>query len=381
MLLAATAASIAILALWHWRLRCERLAAGWRTAAVAEGRVGRVAVLIATKDGERTIGLTVSSAAAQADVFVVSDGSTDATADVARAAGAHVLELATNVGKPTALLTAIRELRLTERYGAIAILDDDTIVAADFVRQAVQELEPGVAIVVGKTITRWDDERRWNVWLGCRAYAYWRYQATVRRGQSALNAMNCISGSNSLYRSSLLDAVLAERTPYIVDDTFWTLETHRRRLGRIVYAPRAQAWICDPLDFRSWYRQNLRWLWGTFQGVWGHRIGTRPTRFDVLYALQILDWVLYATGLPLLATLVLWLGWADPVGVVVSYLLGVFAWVVVGAFATGKWRLVLMTPAIVAVDWIYRFTFLHAFALTVRRPRVEVCRWESPARY
>ena len=106
-------------------------------------------------------------------------------------------------------------------------------------------MKDGVGIVVGKTMTNWTHETRWNLWVASRAYSYWRYQVTMRRAQSSFNLLNCISGSNSVYRSSLLDQVLVEKTPYIVDDTYWTLETHRRDLGRIVYAPEAVAHVQD----------------------------------------------------------------------------------------------------------------------------------------
>lgn len=374
-----TVAALAALATAHL---CGRYRIVYRRPEAAQSTFHpRVGVLVATKDGAGSIAATVESVSEQADVYVVSDGSTDDTVAVAREAGAYVLELEENVGKPTAILTAIKRLRLTELYDAIVILDDDTIVAPDFVARCMDALRPDVAIVVGKTMTRWDHARRWNVWLGCRAYSYWRYQATIRRGQSALNALNCISGSNSLYRSSVLDEVLVEKTPYIVDDTYWTLETHRRRLGRIVYAPEAHAWICDPVGFGAWYKQNVRWLWGTLQGVWGHRVGTRRTVFDACYVLLILDWVLYVGFAPtLVATALL----SDAVSLGTMALLygaGVVTWVAAGAIATKRWRLVLMAPAIVAIDWIYRITFVHAFIKTLRQPQVQVCRWESPARY
>jgi poly-beta-1,6-N-acetyl-D-glucosamine synthase len=340
-----------------------------------------IAVLIASKDGERTIAETIRSAVDQADVYVVSDGSTDGTAHVAADSGAHVLELHTNVGKPAALYRAIKTLRLTERYDAIAILDDDTVVAPDFIEQAAQALVPGVAIAVGRTITRWPHKCRWNVWVGSRAYAYWRYQITVRRAQSALNVLNCISGSNSVYRSSLLDQVLVEATPYIVDDTYWTLETHRRRLGRIVYVPAAHAYIQDPTSFRAWYRQNLRWIWGTFQGVWGHRCGTRRSWFDAAYLLLMLDWVLYVFGggvaIGLAAAGILW----SPLWLLIGLPAGYFAWTIPAALCTRKWRLVVMTPAFIVVDWLYRVIFIHALIKTIRQPVVQSCRWESPARY
>lgn len=340
-----------------------------------------VAFLIATKNGAATVAETIRSAEAQGPVYVVSDGSDDDTVAVAEAAGAQVLHLATNVGKPTALRTAIDAFGLTRRYDAIAILDDDTVIDPDFLDHCRRALQPGVAIAVGKTMTRWDDDHAWNLWLASRAYGYWRYQATLRRGQSALNVMTCISGSNSVYRSELLDEVLVDQTPYIVDDTYWTLETHRRKLGRIVYVPEATAHICDPTNLRDWYKQNLRWIWGSFQGVWGHRVGRHASLFDVTYVMQIMDWVLYVVLAPLLVLLALWRNWVEPDTLVTLTLAGYAAGAGIAAIALRKWRLAVMAPALVVVDWLYRVVFMHAFVKTVRQPRVENCRWESPTRY
>jgi poly-beta-1,6-N-acetyl-D-glucosamine synthase len=341
----------------------------------------RAAVVVASRNGEGTIARTVASARAQADVYVVSDGSADATGAVARAAGATVLELDENVGKPAAIHRLLHSLGLLDRYDAIAILDDDTVVAPDFLRRALLALRPGVAIVTGRTITRWEDSTRWNVLVGSRAFAYWRYQAGLRRGQSAVRAMTCISGSNSVFRTSVLREVVVERTPYIVDDTWWTLETVRRGLGRIVYEPSARAWICDPLTLRDWWRQNVRWNWAMFQGIWGHRVGRRASWFDLAYVLVVLDWCLYVLAAPAMVALIALTGWVDPVRFAAWYVAGVFAWVAVGAVATRSWRLLVMTPAIVVIDWIYRATFLHALVRATRQPRVDRCRWESPARY
>ncbi|WP_328347268.1 hypothetical protein [Micromonospora sp. NBC_00421] len=119
----------------------------------------------------------------------------------------------------------------------MAILDDDVLVEADFVTAALAQLADEVAIVVGHNVTWWPAEHRWNPWLAKRAYSYWNHQALVRRIHGHFNVMNCISGSNSVYRTELLDVLLPQRPPYIVDDTYWVLETHRRRLGKVVYAP------------------------------------------------------------------------------------------------------------------------------------------------
>jgi biofilm PGA synthesis N-glycosyltransferase PgaC len=341
-----------------------------------------VAVLIASKDGEKTIADSVRSAVGQASVFVVSDGSSDRTAEVAREAGAEVLALEANVGKPAALYRAITQLRLTSRYQTIAIIDDDTVIAPDFVAKAMEKLSYyGVAIAVGRTITRWSHANRWNVWLASRAYSYWRYQITYRRAQSALNILTCISGSNSVYRSSVLAQVLVEQTPYIVDDTYWTLETHRRKLGNIVYAPEARAHIQDPTSMRAWYKQNVRWLWGTFQGIRGHRCGRHRTLFDLTYGLQMADWILYVLSGPITIALIALGIWWNPMLIAILTAAGYFMWTIPAAIALGKWRLIPLTPFLLVVDWLYRVVFVHALVKTIRQPVVVSCIWESPPRY
>ncbi len=343
-------------------------------------RPHEVAVLIACRNGSATIGSTVRSARATgAQVFVVSDASTDATAATATAAGARVLELATNVGKPAALHAAYTAFDLGGAYRAVAILDDDVLVEPDFVTAALALLADDVAIVVGHNVTWWPAEHRWNPWLAKRAYSYWNYQAIVRRIQSHFNVMNCISGSNSVYRTELLDVLLPQQPPYIVDDTYWVLETHRRQLGKVVYAPRAVAQLQDPTTGRDWYRQNLRWLWGTFQGVIGHRVGRSHSRFDYAYLLLMLHWALYVAGAP--ATLWL-LATAGPgfVGGLLLMLAGQAFWIALAAWRLGRPRLLLFLPTIVLTDLLYRVVLVHALVKAIRRPTVDRCVWSSPGR-
>jgi cellulose synthase/poly-beta-1,6-N-acetylglucosamine synthase-like glycosyltransferase len=301
----------------------------------------------------------------------------------ARAAGASVLALDTNVGKPAALYTLITAERISERFDYVTILDDDTVVADDFVEKCLASFRPDVAIVTGRTESRRAKGRaRLNPLLAARAFAYWRYQVTLRRGQSALGVMNCISGSNSMFRSSVLAEVVVPDTPYIVDDTFWTMEVQRRKLGKIVYAPGAVAAVCDPTNLGDWYRQNLRWLWGTCQGIIGHRVGLRPTLFDFTSVLLVLDWILYVFGPP--TALVLFFlnhPFTSFQHYLLFYLAGFLAWLTIAGLATRRPEIVLMAPAIVLLDFVYRVVFIHAAIKAIRQPRVASCTWTSPKRY
>lgn len=339
-----------------------------------------IAILIACYNGEATIAKTVKDALrTRCDVFVVSDASPDRTAEVARLAGATVFQLEKNSGKPAALLEAYKHFNLSTNYKAIAILDDDVSINADFIRRCLKLMTSEVAIVVGKNITWWPEEMKWNVWLAKRAYSYWNYQLLIRRFQSFLGVMNCISGSNSIYRTELLDQVLYTKPPYIVDDTYWVLETHRRKLGKIVYAPKAHAYLQDPTNFRDWYKQNLRWLWGTFQGVIGHRVGRSWTRFDAAYVVLMCQWALYVLSAPIAVWLLVVVGISHPLEVLL-YLSGYGIWIVCAAIQLKHPRLILFIPAIAAIDLLYRVIFVHALIKALRQPTVENCVWTSPSR-
>ncbi len=346
----------------------------------------RVAVLIACFRGAGTIGQTVEAALLTGcDVYVVDDGSkqktpSDRTAEVARAAGATVLELPVNGGKPKALHSAFHQLDLGKRYDAVAILDDDVLIEPDFIERSLEKLEdPSVAIAVGKNITWWPEEHRWNMWLAKRAFSYWNFQLTIRHVQSLFGVMNCISGSNSVYRSSLLEHVLVEKTPYIVDDTYWVLEAQRRNLGGVVYAPRARAHLQDPTNFKDWYSQNLRWLWGTFQGIIGHRVARQASRFDAAYILLMLHWTIYVVSAPVALVAMVVAAHQAPIFLLLFFA-GYSFWIVAASIGLRQPRLLVFIVPIIISDFIYRCLFVHALVKAVRQPTVENCVWTSPAR-
>jgi hypothetical protein len=79
--------------------------------------------------------------------------------------------------------------------------------------------------------------------------------------------------------------------------------------------------------------------------------------------------------------LALWNNWVEPGTLAGLTVMGYAAGAGIAALALRKWRLAAMAPALIVVDWLYRVVFMHAFVKTVRQPRVENCRWESPTRY
>ncbi|WP_243710558.1 hypothetical protein [Micromonospora sp. KC213] len=119
---------------------------------------------------------------------------------------------------------------------------------------------------------------------------------------------------------------------------------------------------------------------GTFQGVIGHRLGRRNTRFDRAYLLLMLHWVVYVAGAPV----TLWLlATAGPgLGVGLLFLLGGHAlWVALAAWRLRCPRLLLFLPVIVVADQLYRVIMVHAVVKAIRQPTVDRCVWDSPARF
>jgi cellulose synthase/poly-beta-1,6-N-acetylglucosamine synthase-like glycosyltransferase len=356
----------------------------------------RTAVLIACRNGEATIAGAVSSAVGQADVYVVSDGSDDATVAVAVRAGAKVLERGTSGGKPAALRAGNDAFRLSTTYDYIAVLDDDTTLGADYVAKTTSRMDDDqtIAATSGRIDSLWAHTRRWNALVAMRAFMYWSYQITIKRGQNALRVVNVICGANTVFRANVFNQLIDDDAPYAIDDMYWLAEIVRRRLGRVAYVHDARSWTIDPHRFSDWYRQTVRWSWGQFQSVRGHRLGwpihRDPARrfgyrfswFDIAYLALLLDWLPYMLEPLLLPPVAILLSsWIDPLWFLLYYLAASLAWIVAAAVALRKPRLIVLSPAIIVLDLVYRVAMFHAVVKTILIPRIAVCRWDSPPRF
>jgi biofilm PGA synthesis N-glycosyltransferase PgaC len=356
----------------------------------------QTAVVIACKNGEATIGSTVRSAVDQADVYVVSDGSTDRTCAVAEAMGAHVLECRTSQGKPVALRACNEHFALTARYRHVAVLDDDTTIEPLYIARLESRMngDRRIAAASGRVDSLWDHTRRWNPLIAMRAFTYWSYQVTVKRGQNALRVVNVICGANSLFRSDVFARLIRDDVPYAVDDMYWTAEIVRRRLGRVAYVHEARSWTIDPHRFRDWYKQTVRWSWAQFQSIRGHRLGrplertrgrflgVRFSWFDFAYLALLLDWVPYMLEPLIVPPLAYFLReWINPLWFAAFYFASTLGWITIAAVALRKPRLIVLAPALVVLDLVYRACMLHAFVKTLVTPTIESCTWVSPTRF
>lgn len=110
----------------------------------------RIAILIPALDAASSVGSVVEeSLRHMPDVIVVNDGSTDRTAEAARAAGAVVLDHPKNLGKGGALKTGFR-YALEHGFDAVISIDaDGQHLPAEIPRFVAAWRETGADLIIG----------------------------------------------------------------------------------------------------------------------------------------------------------------------------------------------------------------------------------------
>jgi glycosyltransferase involved in cell wall biosynthesis len=184
-------------------------------------------------------------------VWVVDDGSSDGTAEVARAAGAHVIELGTNMGKGGALLAAA------------STLDADVLVLLD---ADLVGLEPSHVRALAEPVLIGDADMTRGVFRGGR----WRTTAAQRLAPQ-------LNGQRALLRSGLL------RVPGIGASRYGAevaIGEHARRAGwrcrnvaldgvSQVMKEEKRGWLTGLALRAKMYRDIVRALW---RALWRPRM-------------------------------------------------------------------------------------------------------------
>jgi hypothetical protein len=115
----------------------------------------------------------------------------------------------------------------------------------------------------------------------------------------------------------------------------------------------------------------------------GNRLRVRFSWFDLAYLALLVDWLPYMLE-PLLVVPFAHSSWADGstrCGLPRSTSVRAFVWITIAACVLRKPRLILLAPAVLALDLVYRVTMLHATVKAILQPRVTHCSWDSPTRF
>ena len=294
-----------------WRLAAERRRVPGLLVPSMFYRPEEVAVLIAAHNEEPVIGDAVAAARGLVparNVFVVSDGSDDATVERSRAAGATTWDLTPNRGKAGAIRAGVERFRIPERFPLLLLLDADSRPRADYLRTALPLFtDPGVVAVAGRATTAPDAPKTGmgRVLTSYRERTYLCTQYLHKFGQAApaADAVAIVPGFASLNRTDVLDRIDIDAPGLSIEDFNMTFEVHAKRLGRIAFHPEhAVAETQDPAVLRDYSAQMRRWSLGFWQTVRRHGVhrGLFWTSVGLFAAETVIASVVLAAVVPVL---------------------------------------------------------------------------------
>lgn len=254
----------------------------------------KLALIIPGYNEEVVIADTISSAMAAgqhtSDIYVVSDGSSDRTVEIAtELLGAdHVLDQA-NSGKARAILNGMNHFNIPERYVWLHIADADGVFATTYFNEIHARLSRDYVAATGYV------QSLKGGWISkFRVYEYTLGLEIYRRIQAFFGVIPVIPGPTSMFRTDILNK-LDFTVDSLTEDMDITLQIHRKKLGKIQYIPQAKTYTQDPKDLTDYIKQVSRWYRGNFQVMQRHHVGFRPHRIDAYIAFVMFEqWIFLA---------------------------------------------------------------------------------------
>ena len=238
----------------------------------------------------RTLRSILQAGLLPADIYVIDDGSSDGTGNIACGFGVNVARNEKNIGKAHSLARLASTFELIRRYDYVCLMDADTQVSQDYFQSVKKSFgEPDVAVVCGRA------KSTPHNWLTAyRCLAYWISHAIYKDGQSNMGVITVTPGCAAAFRSDAF-AQLDWSNDTIVEDMDCTIQVHRKKLGRIVYQKHAVVSTQDPRTLRDYVKQMYRWHTGAWQVGKKYGMLTGLSKIDLEYKLLMGEGVIFAT--------------------------------------------------------------------------------------
>lgn len=232
-------------------------------------RQRRFAILIPAHDEAMTIQRLLSTLVAQDylgrfEVFVVADNCTDATAELARNAGATVYERATTAerGKGYSLDWLLGRVRTHGAFDAYVLVDADSVVSPQFLTTMNDRLDHGAAVIQAHYRVLNPDASRVSA-LRAAAFASLHYLRPI--GRESLGLSCGLEGNGMCFAAPVLDSRGWSRAG-LAEDVEMHLDLVRDGL-RVEFAPEAFVSADMPTTFGAATSQNLRWEAGRLRAA------------------------------------------------------------------------------------------------------------------
>lgn len=365
-------------------------------------RPGDVAVIVPAHNEEVALPKCLAALkqiVAGHQIYVASDGSSDATVAVASEAGCNVDDIRPNGGKARAISEAISRNELCGRYKVVLIQDADSEIDPDYLKNGLPLFDDeNVAAVAGHVQSRWggsDSSRHSMFFTAYRMRLYFIIQAAFQYGQTwkHTNVSYIAPGFASMYRTPALKDIDISAPGLVIEDFNMSFEVQHKKLGRIAYSPRVRCSTEDPFILRDYRNQVYRWYLGFWQTVWRH--GVWPGKFwlalmPLLIELGIIS--LFTIALPIMVLFGIAHGYpaaayslddmafhpVPPTLLAGVYLAVDYTLTIVVAVLTQRFRLLIYGLAFPLLRLLDAVLFVRAFASSLIV--TSDGRWSSPTR-
>jgi biofilm PGA synthesis N-glycosyltransferase PgaC len=293
------------------RIRLER--GDGRPPAAAPGSAPRVSVVVPAFAEEHTIEDTLSHVLAldypDLEVIVVDDASPDGLVDrvVPFLADPRVrlVEKSRNEGKSLAVNDGVA----CAGGDIVVVLDADTRPAPDSLRRLVPHFEdPTVAAVTGNPLVRHSD----HLLVRMQAIEFAGVIGLIRRTHQLWGSPLTVTGAFTAFRRTAFEAVGGFDPAMETEDIAITwrlqLEDHR-----ILFEPRATAFVVSPETLPKLWRQRRRWAKGLGEVVHEHGAAALRRRAMLPLLVEVALSVTWAVGFTV-ALAIAALSWVLPFG-------------------------------------------------------------------
>lgn len=192
------------------------------------------------------------------EIHVLSDGSTDGTAEIARRYAGHGVRLhehVENVGKSQVLEMALAGLTTD----LVMVIDADTHLGPTAAREMAEVFarHPEVAGATANVRVK----RAGNLLACLQVVEYASIIGLLKRANSAWGGLFTVSGAACCFRTDVVRGIGGFASPSITEDI--ELSWRLQKAGfKLVYVPRALVGVDVPHSVRDLWRQRLRWSQG-----------------------------------------------------------------------------------------------------------------------
>ncbi len=230
-----------------------------------EHRLKKFAVLIPAHNEEKVISNLIYSILS-ADykrelikIYVIADGCTDRTAEIAERQGAFVIKRQTSTCKGDALAYAVSHLLDTDcDADCITVFDADNIVDKFFFKETDERLALGEMAVQGYI----DSKNPYASWVShAHSMWYWITNRIIQTGRAKTGAGARLGGTGFTMRTDVLKKLPWSTSSMAEDEEYTCILAENGIL--VDFAPRAVVYDEKPESFSESIKQRKRWAKGT----------------------------------------------------------------------------------------------------------------------